>query len=94
MMAALAPEEFPYLDVLAAARIPVVLIAPRAPRNLLQGWQSGPGRLTREVLRDRVPKKADRHAYVSGPPTMVNDVSAALRGLKVKKIKTNTFIGY
>ena len=88
------PEEIPYLDVLAASRIPVVLVAPRAPRNLPQGWESVPGRLTREVLQDRVPDVADRHAYVSGPPAMVNDVSSALRGLKVKKLKTDAFIGY
>jgi len=88
------PEEIPYLDVLAASRIPVVLIAPRGPRNLPQGWESVPGRLTREVLQERVPDVADRHAYVSGPPSMVNDLSAALRELKAKKIKTDAFIGY
>ncbi|MET0863527.1 MAG: FAD-dependent oxidoreductase [Nakamurella sp.] len=88
------PEEIPYLDVLAAARIPVVLIAPRSPRNLPQRWESVTGRLTGEVLNDRVPDIADRHAYVSGPPALVSDLAAVLRGLKAKKIKTDAFIGY
>jgi hypothetical protein len=46
------------------------------------------------VLQVRVPDIANRHAYVSGPPSMVNDISAALRGLKAKKVKTDAFIGY
>ena len=88
------PEEVPYVDVLAASGLRVVLVAPRAPRNLPDGWEVVTGRLTREVLADRVPDIAERHAYVSGPPAMVNDVSAALRSLNAKKVRTDAFTGY
>ena len=88
------PAEIPFYDVLVDARIPVVLVAPQAPRNLPDGWEVVIGRLTRDVLRDRVPDIARRHAYVSGPPTMVSDISAALTGLDAKRVRTDAFTGY
>ena len=88
------PEEVPYVDVLAASGLRVVLVAPRAPRNLPNGWEVLTGRLDREVLADRVPDVAERHAYVSGPPAMVSDISAALRSLNAKKVRTDAFTGY
>jgi ferredoxin-NADP reductase len=88
------PEEIPYVDVLAEAGIPVVLVADRAPRNLPDRWEMVVGRPTRDVLRDRVPDITQRHAYVSGPPDMGADVSGALRGLRAKKVRTDAFTGY
>jgi NAD(P)H-flavin reductase len=41
-----------------------------------------------------VPDVAQRHAYVSGPPAMVSDISAALRSLNAKKVRTDAFTGY
>ena len=88
------PDEVPYVDVLAASGLRVVLVAPRAPRNLPDGWEVLTGRLDRDVLADRVPDVAERHAYVSGPPAMVSDISAALRSLNAKKVRTDAFTGY
>lgn len=87
-------DEVPYADVLASAGLRVVLVAPRVPRQLPAGWEVVVGRLNQEVLADRIPDVADRHAYVSGPPAMVSDISAALRSLNAKKVRTDAFTGY
>jgi ferredoxin-NADP reductase len=88
------PDEIPYADVLVASGIRVVLIAARAPQSLPGGWELVTGRLTREVLAERVADIERRHGYVSGPPAMVTDISAALRSLKAKKVRTDAFTGY
>ena len=89
------PEEIPYVDVLAASGLRVVLVAPRAPRNLPDGWEvrdrpARPGTCCRTGCRT----SPSRHAYVSGPPAMVSDISAALRALNAKKVRTDAFTGY
>jgi len=88
------PNEIPYRAELSASGIRVMLVTSGQPHQAPDGWEVVTGRLTRQLLQDRVPDITGRHAYVSGPPAMVNDVSAALRGLKAKKIKTDAFVGY
>ena len=87
-------DEIAYADVLSASGIRVVLVAPRQPSSLPAGWELVTGRLDRTVLADRIGDIAQRHAYVSGPPAMVTAISAALRGLKAKKVRTDAFTGY
>jgi len=86
--------EIPYRDELAAFGIPVVLAAPGTPTGLPAAWQAVDGFLSADVLRAAVPDVRGRVAYVSGPPAMVNALSAALREQGARRVRTDSFIGY
>lgn len=88
------PTEIPYADVLARSGLRVVLVVGEPPTAVPSDWEVVIGRLSAEVLREHVPDVSKRHAYVSGPPAMVSDVSAALRGLRARKVRTDAFTGY
>lgn len=51
-------------------------------------------RLTPEMLTELVPDAAERIAYISGPPMMVDASKNATRKGGVRKIKTDYFSGY
>ncbi|HEY5878655.1 MAG TPA: FAD-dependent oxidoreductase, partial [Nakamurella sp.] len=88
------PAEIPYRDELAAFGIPVVLAVPGTPTGLPAAWQAVDGFLSADVLRSAVPDVRGRVAYVSGPPAMVNALSAALREQGARRVRTDAFIGY
>lgn len=97
-------DELAYADVVAASGARVVVVvtgegpgdAEAGPggRGLPAGWTVVRGSLDREVLADAVPDAAARTALVSGPPAMVDDVRATLRGLGVRRVRTDAFSGY
>ena len=72
------PDEVPFVEELAGVR--VVLVGPARPSGLPDGWTyvEAPF-LSPELIADAVPDLADRRAYVSGPPAMVNAVRAGPR---------------
>ncbi|TKV61554.1 FAD-dependent oxidoreductase [Nakamurella flava] len=89
------PDEIPYRDDLVDLGVPVVLAAPRvASVDLPDGWVPVEGFLTADTLREHVPDVDRRVAYVSGPPVMVNALSATLRQLGARKVRTDAFVGY
>lgn len=86
------PDEVPFVEELAGVR--VVLVGPASPGSLPEGWTyvEAPF-LSPELIAEAVPDLADRRAYVSGPPAMVNAVRAGL-AKRCKGVKTDYFTGY
>ncbi|MDT9591968.1 hypothetical protein RDV89_02750 [Nocardioides zeae] len=88
-------DEVPYAEELAAAGVPVVLVAPNAPSTPLPtGWRHVEAPfVSAEAVAEAVPDLAARTAYVSGPPAMVTALRGALRG-RCRKVRTDVFAGY
>lgn len=86
------PDEVPFTEELAGVR--VVLVGPARPSALPDGWTyvEAPF-LSPGLIAEAVPDLADRRAYVSGPPAMVNAVRAGL-AKRCKGVKTDYFTGY
>ena len=90
-----AQSELAYADVLESSGARVVLLSPSSPANLPVGWTwAGNGRITTELLEREVPDAAARRAFVSGPPSLVNDVRTMLRALGAKRVTADYFSGY
>lgn len=90
-----ATGELPYGELLARTGARVVVYAPERPENLPAGWEyGGEGRVTGERLAAAVPDAARRRAFVSGPPSLVNDLRRALRSQGVKQVHSDYFSGY
>lgn len=88
-------EGVPYREELDQAGVRVVLVSPERPADLPQGWTHvAADRITDDVLRGAVPDLKTRRAWVSGPPAMVDAVRSTLRGLGVRRIRTDHFSGY
>ncbi|MFM9878761.1 MAG: FAD-dependent oxidoreductase [Rhodoglobus sp.] len=85
----------PYGDLLAKTGARVVLYSPERPATLPTGWEyGGEGRVTGERLAAAVPDVARRRAFVSGPPSLVNDLRRALRSQGAKRVHSDYFSGY
>lgn len=83
-----------YADELAAAGVRVVLVSPNTDAELPPGWTHVASALiTADAIVSAVPDLALRHAYVSGPPPMVDAVRRTLRG-RAKAVRTDYFTGY
>lgn len=85
-------EEVAFADELAGVR--VVLVCPTEPHDLPPGWTfvQAP-MLSAEVIAAAVPDLAERRAYVSGPPVMVNALRGDL-GSACRTVRTDYFTGY
>jgi ferredoxin-NADP reductase len=84
----------PYASQLAASGARVVLYGPR-PDELPVGWTyGGEGRITGERLAEAIPDVAQRRAFVSGPPALVNDLRRALRSQGARRVHSDYFSGY
>ena len=87
--------ELAYGDLLAASGVPVIVVSPDRPAALPEGWAHLEGAyLDVSRLPDRVPRLAERVAYVSGPPAMVTALKRGLRRLGVRRITADYFTGY
>ncbi len=85
-------DDVPFAEELAGHR--VVLVCATRPGRLPDAWTwiEAPF-LSTDLIADAVPDLAARHAYISGPPAMVN---AVRRGLakRAKRVRTDYFSGY
>jgi len=89
------PGPLPYRELLENSGARVVLFGPEAPDTLPLGWSyGGSGRVTGERLVGAVPDAAQRRAFVSGPPALVNDLRHALRSQGAKRVHADSFSGY
>jgi len=87
-------ETPPFLAELEAAGVRVVLSCPVAPEPMPTGWTwLGRGRLVAEDLAAAIPDLPGRVAYVSGPPSMVAALTAALRRAGVRGVRRDVFSG-
>jgi ferredoxin-NADP reductase len=87
--------ELAYAAELEATGFPVVVVCPDEPEALPAGWTwVGPRALSADIVHAHVPDARDRVAYVSGPPNLVSALRRALRGTGVRRVHTDSFIGY
>lgn len=78
---------------LEAAGIPVIVFTRDRPAGLPPHWQWAQGvRLDADGLLQVVPDIASRHAYISGPPGLIADLTPALE--RARSITTDAFSGY
>jgi ferredoxin-NADP reductase len=90
-----ASGDLPYRDLLENSGARVVLYGPSPTGPLPKGWEfGGEGRVTGERLAAAVPDAASRRAFVSGPPSLVNDLRRALKSQGAKRVHTDYFSGY
>lgn len=84
----------PYADELVDSGVPVVLVSPSAPQALPDGWvHVASPFISSAVLDQTVPDASSRHAFVSGPPVMVNAVRGDL-ARRCRRVHTDYFSGY
>ncbi len=89
------PAEAAYLDSLARSRGRVIVVSKTDVPDLPGSFENVvvPS-LGQEELRAIVPDISRRDVYVSGPPGLVNSVSASARALKAKRLTKDYFSGY
>ncbi|ALJ19816.1 FAD-dependent oxidoreductase [Microbacterium sp. No. 7] len=86
-------DELAFRDEIAASGMPVVVYTPDEPPALPAHWRwAGGSRIDAEGLVQAVPDIAARHAYVSGPPTLIAALTPALR--RARSLTTDAFAGY
>ncbi|MDQ1128058.1 FAD-dependent oxidoreductase [Microbacterium sp. SORGH_AS_0888] len=82
-----------FRDDLVAAGVPVIVVTREDPGALPAGWSWAGGiRLDADSLGALVPDLRRRHAYVSGPPSLIADLAPALR--RARSLTTDAFAGY
>lgn len=85
----------PYLRRLARTRVRVVVVSPEPVPALPPRWTQHRGtRLTPAVLQQAMSDLPKRVAYVAGSPDLVRRARAVLREVGVRKVRTDTFVGY
>lgn len=86
------PEEVPFVEELSGVR--VVLVCPGRLDELPEGWTfvQAPF-ISADLVAEAVPDLAERRAFVSGPPAMINAVRTGL-AKQCRSLKTDYFSGY
>ncbi|MBH0008557.1 FAD-dependent oxidoreductase [Salinibacterium sp. SWN1162] len=88
-------ETLPFSGLFVEAGVRVIVFGPQSAAALPAGWVLGSeGRLNSDALSALVPDLADRRAYLSGPPALVNDLKSTLRANGARRIHTDYFSGY
>ena len=85
-----------YADVARAAGARVLVLSPTPDLDSLPSGavHLGERRLSVEGLTEAVPDLAQRDAYVSGPPAMVDGTRSLLRRAGARRVRTDAFSGY
>jgi ferredoxin-NADP reductase/Na+-translocating ferredoxin:NAD+ oxidoreductase RnfD subunit len=89
------PVQVVYQDVFEAAKpfgLKVVFVL--GGDNVPADWTGETGFITAEMVQRTVPDYAQRSFYISGPPPMVAANKRMLKGMGVRRIKTDYFSGY
>jgi ferredoxin-NADP reductase len=84
------------LDEIAAAGAGLRLEHVLSELDLPAGWNEKTGLITIDMLREVIPDYKERRFYISGPPQMVINLDAQVRGLGIapSQVKRDTFTGY
>jgi ferredoxin-NADP reductase len=86
-------SELAFRDELEASGVEVIVFTRDQPRDLPANWVWARGvRLDAEGLPRVVPDLSSRHAYVSGPPTLIAELAPALD--QARSLTTDAFAGY
>lgn len=87
-------SELAFRDDIARSGIEVVVVTRDEPRDLPARWTwaGHRGRLDAENLMRLVPDISARHAYISGPPSLIADLAPALD--RARSLTTDAFAGY
>jgi ferredoxin-NADP reductase len=86
--------QLPYSELLERSGARVVLFGPK-PDTMPPGWEyGGEGHVTGERLAAAIPDVAARRTFISGPPSLVNDLRRALRSQGARRVHTDYFSGY
>ena len=86
-------SELAFRAELEASGVHVVVFTRDEPQDLPQNWRWARGvRLDADGLVRVVPDLASRHAYISGPPTLIAELAPALEN--ARSITTDAFSGY
>ncbi len=88
-------KDIAYADVLATSGITIYIVAQKRNAPPANDWHyiHAP-RITKQLLEEIIPDIADRHAFISGPPALVDSVKRMTKQMHAKKITTDYFIGY
>jgi glycine betaine catabolism B len=92
-------DELAFRDVFDEARCKVGLkpiYVLTDPARIRPGWDGKQGPINAAMLREVMPDASGRMCFVSGPPSMVDTMTAALRsaGVRRTRIRTDFFPGY
>ena len=88
-------EPLPFSTVLTESGVRVIVFGPQPAERLPAGWElGGEGRMNGDALSALVADLGSRRVYLSGPPTLVNDLKLALRRNGARRIHTDYFSGY
>lgn len=86
-------DELAFRSALEETGVPVVVFTRDKPQDLPRHWTWASGvRLDAAGLARAVPDLTARHAYVSGPPTLVAELTPALE--QARSLTTDAFAGY
>lgn len=89
------PAELAYAPEIETWGTRVLVAGPTTEAPLPLGWTAmGPGRIDHQRLAEAVPDLASREVFISGPPSMVDALKPALRGIGVGRVRTDAFSGY
>jgi glycine betaine catabolism B len=87
--------ELAYAAEIAATGVRTIVVSPDRPADLPEGWTWVEGdRLDAGMVHEHVTDARERVALISGAPLMVQELRRALRGSGVRRVRTDTFIGY
>ncbi len=89
-----ATSELPYRSLLEQSGARVLLFSPEKPAALPANWEHSDGRVTGKSLAASIPDLAKRRTFISGPPSLVNSLRAALKGLGSRHVHSDYFSGY
>ena len=88
-------DDAAYLDELSRFAIQRILVVDDTKSKVPKGWKVLSGEEFRNSDIDQLVKDIQqRHAYVSGPPGMVDALSTRLRAAGAHRIMTDHFSGY
>lgn len=87
-------EDLAYRDVLEESGVKVIIVSANPGESSGNLTAVTAPFISADILKDHVPNITARHAYVSGPPGLINAVKPALRRLRVTSLKTDYFTGY
>lgn len=87
--------QLPFTGLLTDAGVRVVVFGPTSTMVLPEGWvHGGEGRVNAATLARLVPDLGERRVFLSGPPSLVNELKSGLRTNGARRIHTDYFSGY